>query len=96
MSHIDKNVIINKLIKQGYPDKVAEIVSSELVSVDCVLKPLIEKWMEGDEPDYESNGYSILGLMKTRKMTYPAALLTIDWLIKDPEAAKKSLARGVK
>lgn len=27
-------------------------------------------------------------------MTYPAALLTIDWLIKEPEKAKKSLEKG--
>jgi hypothetical protein len=29
--------------------------------------------------------------MKERSMTYPAALLTIDWIIKEPDKALKSL-----
>jgi len=29
-------------------------------------------------------------------MTYPAALLTIDWLIKEPERAMRSINRGIK
>jgi len=29
-------------------------------------------------------------------MTYPAALLTMDWLIKEPEQALKSLEKGIK
>ena len=29
-------------------------------------------------------------------MTYPAALLTIDWLIKEPENAIRSINRGIK
>ena len=96
MPHIDLDRIINKLTSQGYDGKMANIVAPEIVKVNHSLKLLVEKWLEGEEIDAESNGYSIFGLMKARGMTYPAALLTIDWLIKEPEAAKKSLARGVR
>ena len=97
MPQIDyKNFIEKKLTSQGYNNKAASMVATEIVKVDCQLIPLVERWKNGDEEDYESHGYSIFGLMKSRNMTYPAALLTIDWLIKEPEAAMKSLEKGIK
>jgi hypothetical protein len=29
-------------------------------------------------------------------MKYPAALLTMDWLLKEPQKAKESLRRGLR
>lgn len=97
MAHIDyKDYIQNKLQKEGYPNKASAMVALELSNVDSRLIPLVEKWLDDNEEDYESQGYSIFGLMKSRRMTYPAALLTIDWLIKEPEAAKKSINKNIK
>lgn len=97
MTHIDyKDFVAKKLTSQGYNSKAASMVAMEIVKVDNRLNPLVEKWLKGEEDDFKSHGYSIFGLMKSRSMTYPAALLTIDWLIKEPEAAKKSLERGKK
>lgn len=97
MTQIDyNNYIKNKLQKEGYSNKASAMVALELSNVDSRLIPLVEKWLDDNEEDYESQGYSIFGLMKSRRMTYPAALLTIDWLIKEPEAAKKSINKGIK
>ena len=90
------NSITDKLISQGYPVKAAAVAASELVKVAPCLKTLVEGWLEGKNIDHESHGYSISGLMESRHMTYPAALLTIDWLIKDPDKAKKSLDKGIR
>jgi hypothetical protein len=30
------------------------------------------------------------------KLTYPAALLTMDWLIREPEKALASIKRGIR
>ena len=93
----NKDFIKEKLIHEGYNDKMAAAVASELVMVDRNLTPLVEKWLNnGETIDFESHGYSITGLMKSRGMTYPAALLTIDWLIKEPETALRSLKRGIR
>ena len=46
--------------------------------------------------DYASGEYSIKKLMEERGMTYPATLLTMDWLVKESEAAMGSLNRGVR
>ena len=93
----NKDFIKEKLIREGYNDKMADAVASELVQVGGSLTPLVEKWVnDGKTVDFESHGYSITGLMKSRGMTYPAALLTIDWLIKQPEIALRSLKRGIR
>lgn len=90
------DIFAKKLTEQGYQSKMAEMVARELMNVDNSLSMLVVKWLKDEHADFESHGYSISGLMKDRNMTYPAALLTIDWLIKDPIAAKKSLEKGIR
>lgn len=72
------------------------MVATELTKVSPSLQKLVRKWIAGEQLDYSSNGYSVFGLMKSRRMTYPAALLTIDWIIKEPDKAIASLKKGVK
>ena len=88
------NSIIAKLKSQGYNPTIAKMVAIELLGVSPILQSCVNKWLNGIEVDYECSGYSIIGLMESRQMTYPAALLSIDWLIKEPEQAKKSIAKG--
>ena len=49
-----------------------------------------------EESDYHVVGFSLLELKRKFDMTYPAALLTMDWLIKDSENAIRSINRGIK
>ena len=90
------DIFAKKLTEQGYQSKMAEMVAKELMNVDNSLAMHVISWLKDEFTDFESHGYSIAELMKTRNMTYPAALLTIDWLIKEPEKAKKSLEQGIK
>lgn len=91
-----KDSIIQRLINQGYDAKSASLVASELQNVTPSLRPLVEAWLNGEQRDYEAEGYTLQGLMDSRRMTYPAALLTIDWLLKEPAKARASLLRGMK
>ncbi|MBR3454820.1 MAG: hypothetical protein IKH26_05825 [Bacteroidaceae bacterium] len=85
------------LFSNGYTEKQAKTIANELLQIDTSLQPLLEKWMEkGTETDVEAEGFSLVELMKQFKMTYPAALLTIDWLIKEPEIAVKAVRKGIK
>lgn len=62
------------------------------------LDTYFEKWVqnESDIIDYGTNGYSVRQLMEERGMAYPAALLTMDWLIKEPKKAIESLNGKIK
>ncbi len=88
MDHSDyTDQITKRLINQGYEIKPASLAAHELTKVDDSIWPLVEGWLVGKEADYSVQEYAISKLMKTRGMTYPAALLTIDWFIKEPDAA---------
>lgn len=91
---MNKDQIKEILIGRGYPEVAAEVVSGELLLVKDELKPLLEGWLGNEvEADFAAHGYTLLRLMASRGMTYPAALLTMDWLLKEPEIAKQAISR---
>ena len=93
-----KELILRTLIERGYSERNANLASNELENLSSPLDELLQAWIDSEDKqsDYVLDEYSLSKFMKERGMTYPAALLTMDWLIKEPEAAKRSLARGVK
>ena len=95
---MDKNYIYNVLLERGYDEKSAQLVTTELMTLNKPLNTFLERWMqnESDISEYSDQGYSIKQLMEERNMTYPAALLTMDWLMKEPNTAIASLKRGIK
>ena len=90
--------IIELLVNRRYDLRSARLVAPELLQLSTPLLPLFENWVndENCQTDYVVDGYSILSLMSDRGMEYPAALLTIDWIIKEPQKALQSLKRGIK
>lgn len=95
---INNDLLVDILQDRGYDARSAKLVAPELMSLTEPLNEYLDIWL-GDEhemKDYSIEGCSVLTLMEDRGMTYPAALLTLDWLIKEPDFAKESLARGLK
>ena len=85
------------LLKRGYSEHNAAIASKELVDISDKLTPLLERWLNDEycQIDYSVEGHSIRELIE-EGMRYPAAILTIDWLIKDPQNALKSIKKGIR
>ena len=80
------------LIERGYPQKQAISISSDLQAIDPALQNGLQSWLaDQTETDYLIEGFKLSDLKQKFDMTYPAALLTVDWLIKEPELAKKSI-----
>lgn len=90
--------IEKSLVKKcKYTESQAVLVTKELVQIDQTLIPLLNKWVENSvETNVMVEGFSLYELMSTYKMTYPAALLTIDWLVKEPIIAKDAIKQGLK
>ena len=84
-------------MERGYTEKQAASVASDLLDVDEQLKDGIQHWLAtNEEEDYETVGFKLSELKQQFDMTYPAALLTIDWLIKEPDLAMKAIKRGIR
>lgn len=89
--------ILKILQERGYSEKQSLRVAAELHDIDDSLKPLLNKWLVSEEEnDCHVEEFSLLELKRKFDMTYPAALLTLDWLIKEPENAIRSINRGIK
>lgn len=92
-----KKKLLEKFATLKYPVRVAESLSEELLAIDKRLIPLCDAWLDDDETrDYAvDKEYSVLGLVKKTGMEYHAALLSIDWLLKDPVVARKVIENGI-
>ena len=89
--------IIAKLVSAGYPEAAAKVTAQELSQIDSSLNKALCSWLEnGDETDMTIEGFTLSELKAKHKMTYPAALLTMDWLIKEPKVATIAIQKGIK
>lgn len=95
---MDRLEILEILMQRGYSERNASLVAEEMINIASQLRHLLEGWLMDKSycKNYEIGEYSVMRLQKERRMNYPAALLTLDWLIKEPEAALRSLNRGIK
>ena len=94
---MNKNEIIRALIANNYPEKQAFSVAEELIHLDNSLLPLLNSWiLKEEETDVTIEGFSLIELKNRYKMTYPAALLTMDWLKKEPQLASYAIGKGLK
>ena len=95
---MDKLEILEILMQREYTQRNASLVAEEMVNIAPQLQQYLEAWLmdKSYNENYEVGEYSLKRLQEERRMNYPAALLTLDWLIKEPEAALRSLNRGIK
>lgn len=85
------------LKSHGYNDKQIKFVSEKLSSIDESLKECLNKWIDKNIiTEVNVSGISLKQLMAKYNMEYPAALLTMDWLKREPDKALKSIKRGIR
>ncbi len=88
---MDKNNVTKVLTeREGYTQKRAVLLANECQNISEELLPLFENWLQDAsvKEDFTVQGYSLLNMMQQREMHYLAALLDMDWLIKEPEKTK--------
>ena len=81
----------------GYSEQDANMLCGDLGQVDQKLVLVLKRWVEDgsctDATEY--SGYSIDSLCSEFEMNFIAALLTLDWIIKEPEQAISALKSGI-
>ena len=80
----------------GYPKVGAQQVADKLAACNPTIKAACWRWWQTSALDaaLESEGYTLSRLMNEHGMKPVAAFLTLDWLAREPGAARASLARG--
>lgn len=90
---------IKELLKQRLNcfENESDILYEDLKKLDSTLLPILDDWIldENTLNDINYNGYSVASLCKDYGMSFVGALLTIDWIIKEPEKALEALRNGI-
>lgn len=88
---------LDKLSERGYSGAAGKMMSDKLSSVNQLFSEGIKKWLDtGDETEYEISGIKLSDLKNKFNLTYPAAILSMDWLLREPENAKHSFLKGIR
>ncbi len=90
-----KEIIMERMRCSG---KKAETIEKKLQEICPELKPVLKEWLKTGKEDNDKmyEGFSVNSLMREYGMQFTGALLTIDWLLRDPKTAKKAIKEGIK
>ena len=81
------------LLALGYTHPEAEQAAMKIERMAPWLLEQLDQWFRtGSLPEEEYEGFTVAELVDERGFTVPAAFLYLDWLMKEPEAAKLALA----
>lgn len=90
------NRIKSLICEMGYTEKQAKHAICELRNMDKDLKKAFLWWIRNNEqPTIEIEGVTHAELMENLQMNPIAAFLFMDWLKKDPVAAKRTIFHSV-
>lgn len=81
------------LLELGYTRPEAEQAAARIERMDPRLLEQLDQWFRtGSLPEDAYEGFTVAELVEERGFTVPAAFLYLDWVLKEPEAAKSALA----
>jgi len=75
----------------SYSDHVASVTADDLLKILPQLQPALQAWTDNRTiTNVEVEGFSINQLM-ARDYTFPSALISLHWLLTEPDVAKAEL-----
>jgi hypothetical protein len=81
--------------KSGYSSEKAKQIWAKIKSSDPMIQEAFRSLAKGEDIDHvKVEGYTLSRLVEEYNMKPVAALLTLDWLIEEPEVASQALSRG--
>lgn len=94
---MDKQALRQLLLDNGYPSHMIEKTVEKIEHFQPKIRELFNNWVSsGVEPNIEIQGYSFSQLRRDYGMKAIGAFITLDWLIRDPGSATRSLKRGIR
>lgn len=93
---MDREELTSRLAKEyGYPPDGARLIAKRLTVSAPSVQEAFRTWsISGAIPDLAVDGYTVPLLMEQHGMNPIAALLTLDWLLREPDRASDSLRKG--
>ena len=95
---MDKSILCDILVKElGYSEYEANLTANDLLNLQPRFHLALNKWVVSrEETEIAIGAISTGKLVKDKKMTYPAALIALDWVATDPETAVPVLTSDIR
>lgn len=95
---MDNNELINKITVQ-YPSLFSgekrDLLQESLIKMSPVIKYCLEQYLtDGTVLELNLLGHSLNSLVNEHQMNPVAAFLTLDWIVREPLAATRSVNSG--
>jgi hypothetical protein len=93
---LDKQAVLKRMLgEMDYPEAAARVVADHLDKFAPDLLEAFESWWNtGAVPALEVEGYTVASLRaKNPALSVPAALMSLDWLKREPAKAKTAIER---
>ena len=82
---------------QKVPKNQIQELSQMIQKTNPIILKAFEAFIsDGTEPDLCIENYTCKGLMQEFGLSLTGALLTLDWLLREPEEAKQAIKDGIK
>jgi hypothetical protein len=96
MTFPDTASVTQRLMNEfEYPEQGAGMVAEQIAALVPPLRAAFSEWWEtGTMPHVEVEGYTVERLRQEHSLNPLAALLTLDWLAREPEAARAAIGQG--
>ena len=89
--------IYDILIVRGYTPAQSKILAPRLANLSQELQPLLEEWIISEkEQNIIIHDVDMLSLAKSSSLKSPAALLSMDWVIREPDKAIPTIKKGIR
>ena len=92
-----KDRITKALIERcNYSNHAAVLTANDLIAFETEdLKRAVDSWIfHNENPEITEGEFTTTSLMNNHHMTYPAALIFIDWYRESPQDALSSIKHG--
>ena len=85
---MDIQSLTNKIIAEGEEPDIAANYAKALLNTPVSFISILERWIKGEQPEYEYNGISLSYIQEKEKCSYYNALLRMQIILESPFFAK--------
>jgi hypothetical protein len=94
---MDRNILLTLLKEENYPAHMLDKTIEKLEKLQPEILSAFTQWLsDGKTPSISIENFSFQDLTMKFGMTPVGAFITLDWLVREPEKAKRSLERGIR
>ena len=94
---MDRERIKEILVEEQYPEFMIENTADKIEAFSLAVAEAFDNWSKNkSQLDISIEGFAFKDLITKWDMNPVGVFITLDWLLREPEKAKRALNKGIK